>query len=63
MPRNGLFTALADALADAVVRHLKNGATAGPATQRRGKLSAAGRARIRAAQKKRWAEFRRAKKP
>lgn len=62
MPRTDLLTAFVDAVAEAVVQRLKKSARAGaPAKKRRGKLSAAGLAAIRAAQKKRWAEFRKSK--
>lgn len=56
MPRKRTVDAFIDLLADAVVRHLQ------PKQPRRGKLSAAGRERIRAAQKKRWAASKKAKK-
>ncbi|HUJ24888.1 MAG TPA: hypothetical protein VLW85_02640 [Myxococcales bacterium] len=63
MPRKpDLLSAFVERIAEAVIRQLD---AARPGTRRRtrrGKLSAAGRARIAAAQKKRWAEFRRRKK-
>jgi hypothetical protein len=61
MPKKDLLTSIVDALAAALVARMQKGATGGAVTRRRGKLSAAGRERIRAAQKKRWAAFRKAK--
>jgi hypothetical protein len=65
MPRprknTDLLAALVDRLADAVATHL--GGIGGAArTKRKPTLSRAGIERIRAAQKKRWAEYRKAKK-
>jgi hypothetical protein len=62
MPRprknTDLLAALVDRLADAVAAHLGGGAAR---TKRKPTLSRAGIERIRAAQKKRWAAYRKAK--
>jgi hypothetical protein len=65
MPRlrknTDILAALVDRLADAVAAHL-GGIGRAARTKRKPTLSRAGIERIRAAQKKRWAEYRKAKK-
>ena len=67
MPRprknTDLLAALVDRLADAVAARLggRRGAATAPAKRKRN-FSRAGIARIRAAAKKRWAQYRKAKK-